>query len=344
MSPLIHRGHLHLKSRDGKEPTIPLMPPSFSREHVRLNLFQDLHALLGEETPSSLSHIADAAKTLVQDRFSFKSGFIELNRKLAKLTHIFATKDKMNKDEDLQLHANMISVQPDLLLGSLQNQSGLFQIIKDGQLFLGAMVAIMPESAIQSLVPEFNSQAETFSNLVKIYCSLFPFDDKHPEVKDIRNITWRYCKPAPHMQADLTHISSSESDHETLHLLEAFQEYNPGALFLRDLTEYFPGATEKVYMLGFMNHLEQPTVDIKWLSAFEYFKNNRPQLKPLMGKRIVRIYRKLFDDMGYLFDSTQRSFHKAAADVLIDPNGESLTSDIFHDSQSLSIPQLPDNQ
>lgn len=199
-----------------------------------------------------------------------------------------------------------------LVLGNWHNQAGLFQLSTGNNLFTAAALMLIDERDLVAFFRCVDTGEDFDRNLARLYQAQF---DREEGIT--RDTDWRCTKSATKRgQIDSsTEEVSFLPKGDLIYSAEPFHAQTQGAIFLRDISDYFPNYMRQdsddepcpVFLLGILNFGDgELTLSLPFQVAMQHALQNNAILKsvPPMIRSIAMM--EMDDNLATMLEATKR--------------------------------------
>lgn len=199
-----------------------------------------------------------------------------------------------------------------LVIGNWHNQAGLFQLSTGNNLFTGAALMLIDERDLVAFFRCVDTEEDIFPNLARLYQSQF---DREEGIT--RDTDWRCTKSATKKgQIDFTTAGVRFLPKgDLIYSAEPFHAQTQGAIFLRDISDYFPNYMRidsddepcPVFLLGILNFGDgELTLSQPFQVAMQHALQNNDILKsvPPMIRSVAMM--EMDDNLATMLEATKR--------------------------------------
>lgn len=199
-----------------------------------------------------------------------------------------------------------------LVIGNWNNQAGLYQLSTGNNLFTAAALMLIDERDLVAFFRCVDTGEDFDRNLARLYQAQF---DREEGIT--RDTDWRCTKSATKRgQIDSsTEEVSFLPKGDLIYSAEPFHAHTQGAIFLRDISDYFPNYMRQdsddepcpVFLLGILNFGDgELTLSLPFQVAMQHALQNNAILKsvPPMIRSIAMM--EMDDNLATMLEATKR--------------------------------------
>lgn len=297
--------------------------------------------LAGQSAEEALRFLDQGLEDSHPENFRFRQTFSTYSPPLRRYTAAHSARTLTG-----QPHPHSATIQPDyrythvsqpestngatkLVIGNWHNQAAIYQSATSDGLVTSAAMMLLDEEELVRLLPFVDTSEDFFTNLTRIYESQFTKD-----LNVTPNTRWRSAFLATR-QGQVFKIDGevqTDANADYIHYAEPFHETAQGAVFLRDMSAYFPDYPKHVILVGFVNFgTGAMPLSLPMQLAMQYALNSSRILESTGDHSRLAAYIELDDNLGTLLEATKR-------DDLMSAHG-ALWSNQLRQKHGMSVPE-----